>query len=84
MYRISVPMQNRSLTPATREEYLKLFREAGVERVFLVFNDENDPSSISYARKIKRPTINWWLISLKIMMPIVVDGLIIFGAKVTE
>ena len=46
-----------------------------------LFNDENDPSSISYARKIKRPTINWWLISLKIMMPIVVDGLIIFGAK---
>lgn len=42
MYRISVPMQNRSLTPATREKYLKLLREARVERVFLVFNDEND------------------------------------------
>ncbi len=42
MYQLSVPVQNRSLTPATREEYLKLFREAGISRVFLVFKHEKD------------------------------------------
>ena len=42
MYKISVPIQNRSVTPETREDYLRLLREAGAARVFLVFNDERD------------------------------------------
>lgn len=36
MYRISVPLINRTVTPETREEYLRQFRRAEVERVFLV------------------------------------------------
>ena len=36
MYRISVPLINRTVTPDTREDYLKEFRRAEVERVFLV------------------------------------------------
>ena len=36
MYRISVPLINRTVTPETREGYLREFRRAEVERVFLV------------------------------------------------
>ncbi len=36
MYRISVPLINRTVTPDTREDYLREFRRAEVERVFLV------------------------------------------------
>ena len=36
MYRISLPLINRTVTPETREEYLRQFRRAEVERVFLV------------------------------------------------
>ena len=36
MYRISVPLINRTVTPETRGEYLRQFRRAEVERVFLV------------------------------------------------
>lgn len=36
MYRVSVPLINRTVTAATREEYLCMFRRGEVERVFLV------------------------------------------------
>ena len=36
MYRISLPLINRTVTPETREDYLRHFKRAEVERVFLV------------------------------------------------
>lgn len=44
MYKVSVPIQNRSITPKTRKDYLSLCREASVERVFLVVHESDLPS----------------------------------------
>lgn len=55
MYRISVPLQNRSVTESTRDDYLSLLKEANAERVFLVYNNEKDlltlPENVAYFKE---------------------------------
>lgn len=46
-----------------------------------LFDDENDPRSLSYVRKNERPIINWWLIVLNIIIPIMIAGSIIYIAQ---
>ena len=47
MYRISVPLINRTVTPDTREDYLREFRRAEVERVFLVPSTDMEKGCIN-------------------------------------
>lgn len=47
MYRISVPLINRTVTPDTREDYLREFRCAEVERVFLVPSTDMEKGCIN-------------------------------------
>lgn len=49
------------------EEQLRKISEIGKE----LFNDEQDPRSIAYVRKLERPHINWFKICLCILLPIV-------------
>ena len=42
MYKISVPMMNRLVTEKTREDYLKILKEAECDRVFLCYRNGED------------------------------------------
>ena len=50
MYKLSVPIMNHLATDETREEYLKQFKECGVDRVFLSLGhgEEILPKNIEY------------------------------------
>ncbi len=51
------------------EEQFSNLNEIGRE----LFNDENDPRSTAYIRKLKRPKINWLLVCICTLMPIIVS-----------
>ena len=48
MYNLSVPIMSATVTPENREIYLKLCREAGVERIFLALDAVMEPVPQSY------------------------------------
>lgn len=50
------------------EEQLSNLSEIGQQ----LFEDENDPRSVSYVRKLQRPKINWFVISLWLLVPVIV------------
>ncbi len=66
------------------EEQLSNIQELGKQ----LFEDEQDPRSSAYIRKLKRPKINWFRISLFMLLPVIIlaIGVVIlnrFGASVT-
>ena len=51
------------------EEQLKNLNEIGGE----LFNDEQDPRSPNYVRKLNRPRINWFIVALYLLAPLLVS-----------